>query len=95
MFKKKEKFINSKQAVKLAKKFGVETTKKHILKNFKDGDQLFRRKNLETKIITDYFLCEIYFKKFSMNYSCHHNIKKGREIIISNMELPKGKVVGL
>lgn len=89
----KEKGINSSQAVRLAKKFGVKTTKEFILKNFKNGDFIFRKKNTDTGVITDYFLHEIYFKKFSMNYSVHKKIKKGKELFISNFELPKGKVI--
>jgi len=85
--------INSAQAVRVAKKFNVYTTKEHILKNYKNGDFLFRRKNLDTGRITNYFLHEIYFKKFSMNYSCHKDTKKGKELLISNFEMPRGKVI--
>ena len=89
----KDKFINSSQATKLAKKFNIATTKEHIMKNFKNGDFLFRRKNLKTEITTDYFLHEFYFKYFSKRYSCHKNTKSGREMFISNLELPRGKVI--
>ena len=90
----KDKGINSTQAVRLLKKFNVPTTKEHILKNFKNGDFLFRRKNEDTGRVTDYFLHEIYFKKFSMKYSCAKT-RKGKELLISNFELPQGKVINL
>ena len=93
MKEEKEKYINSSQAVKLAKRFNIITTKEHVLKNFKNGDFLFRRKNIETGIMIDYFLHEIYIRKFSKKYSASPNIKSGKELLISNFELPKGKIL--
>ena len=93
MAKRTAKFINSKQAVGLAEKFNIATTKEHILKNYKNGDFLFLRKNYKTGVITHYFLNEIYIKKFRMNYSCNQKIKSGKELLISNFELPIGKVI--
>jgi len=93
MEKINQKFINSKQAIRVCKKFGQEVTQEHILKNFKNGDLLFRRKNTETGKITDYFLNEIYFKYFDLNYHAKpgkHYI--GKEMFISSFELPKLKI---
>ena len=79
--------------MRLAKKFKIVTTKEHILKNFKNGDFLFRKKNLDTGVVIDYFLNEIYIKYYTKKYSCNHRIKSGREMMISNFELPRGKVL--
>lgn len=38
-------------------------------------------------------LKSIWFKPFTLNYSCHQKIKKGKEILISNHPLPKGDVI--
>lgn len=85
--------INSSQAVRMAKRFNLITTKEHILKNYGEGDFLFRRKNLDTGRITNYFLHEVYFRKYSMNYSCHKDTKKGKELMISNFELPRVPII--
>jgi len=34
----------------------------------------------------------IWIKKFKKSYSCHKNIKQGKEILISNFKLPDGPV---
>lgn len=88
-----EKAINSSQAVRLAKKFNLITTKENILKNFKNGDLLFCRKNTETGIMIYYFLNEIYFKRYIKKYSVHDKTREGKELLISNFELPRGKVI--
>ena len=87
----KNESLNSKQAVKLAKKFGAEISQKQILKDFKNGDFLFQKQNIETGMVINYFLAERYFQSFDMTYSCHHKIKSGRELFISNFELPDFK----
>jgi len=90
---KVKKSLTSTQAVRLLKKFGVVTTKEHILKNFKNGDFLFRKKNTDTGVVIDYFLHEIYFKSFVLRYNANPKSKSGKELLISNFELPRGKVV--
>jgi len=84
--------LNSKQFIKLAKRFGANVDKKRLAE-FNNGDLLCIKKNVETGEEIAYVLNEIYIRKFGMKYSAHHKIKSGGEILISNFELPKGKVL--
>lgn len=84
--------LNSKQFIKLAKKFG-ENVDIDKLSKLKNGDLLCIKKNVETGKEIAYVLHEIYFRKFGMKYSCNHKIKKGGEMLISNFELPKEKIL--
>lgn len=87
-----QKSVNSKQFMRIAKKFGIPTTQEHI-KTLENGTILGMLKDLDTGKEITYVLNEIYIKKFNMRYSCHQKIKSGGEMIISNFELPRGKVI--
>lgn len=38
-------------------------------------------------------LKSMWFKPFTLKYSCHKDIRQGKELLISNLELPKGSVM--
>ena len=88
----KIKTVNSKQFVRLAKKFRVSITQEQI-KALNNGDILAKKINEETGEETIYVLHEIYIKKYYKKYSSSHSSKGGSELLISNFELPRGPVI--
>ena len=63
------------------------------LNNFNNGQFLAVWFNKKNKKWYRLHLKSIWFKPFTLNYSCHQDIKKGKELLISNHPLPKGDVV--
>ena len=92
--KEEVKGINSKQFVRLAKKFGVKVNQEKI-KKLENGTFLCKRVNEDTGKITIYILNEIYFKKYYKKYSASHKSKGVKEMLISNFELPRGPVLNI
>lgn len=88
--KKVEKKVTGKQLVALLKKRGVSCDIKQFEK-MKHGAFLIMIRNLEKQIETYYFLKKIFIKPIELAYSNMPNRRSGKEILISNFELPKFK----
>lgn len=66
---------------------------KEEIRNLDNGTFLAVSYNKKSKKYSRLHLKSIWVKKFNLNYSCHKDIKKGKELLISNLPLPKGDVV--
>lgn len=81
------RIITIKQAINIAKKFGVNLMERSF-DNIPHGGVVFQKKNEKTGQVTIYRLKRYFMQRFNLNYSCHADIKKGKELIISNVPLP-------
>lgn len=89
---KKTKWTTEKEAIALFSKRGFKVDLKQIAR-IHHGELFLVIRNTETNVETYYVMKRIFFKTFDLAYSCTPGIKKGREILISNMKLPRGPVV--
>jgi hypothetical protein len=90
--KKKTRWVDEKQAILLFEKRGLKADLKQMAR-IHHGELFLRIQNTETNVETSYVMQRIFFKPFDLAYSCTPGIKKGRELLISNMRLPRGPVV--
>lgn len=81
--------VNTDQLKRLAKKYEFTFDRDKLLKDHKNGDPIFSIR--EKGKLTVYILHEIYIKSFVHRYFCHKDIKKGKELFISNFRLPNYK----
>lgn len=86
------KRITAEKFVKLCKKFKSPQPKIEDIKKLNNGDLLARIIDEETGKTTDYHLKSIFIRKFNFPYSCHKKTKEGKELLISNMQLPPVKL---
>jgi len=87
----KSKVVTAEQFLRVLNKFNSPKPNIKDIKKLKRGTFLARIINPEKSTITDYFFTDIYIRSFNFPYSCNHNIKKGKELLISNMPLPPVK----
>jgi len=87
----KRKNLSIKEALELLAKFNLGVTEAH-LRSIKNGTYLgVHQKEDGTRIRL--YLQTVWIKKFTIKYSNHPDSREGKELLISNFKLPKGKVV--
>lgn len=90
--KKINRFIDADRFIKLMAQRGLVVSPKQF-NRMKHGQFLVMIHNLEKGTKTFYFLKKIFIKEFNMPYSNTPGTRKGAEVLISNLKLPKGKIV--
>lgn len=83
-YKNKNIFVDVKQLERLAKKYNFSFCKNAI----KHNELLFSIADHDKKIFKNYFFKKYHIQKFNFKYSCHNKIKKGGELLMSNIPMP-------
>lgn len=84
-----KKFVTVEQFIKIFKRFNGSRPNLEKLSEYGHGDCLCKIINKETNIVTYYFLKKFFIKEIELPYSCNSKIRRGKELVISSMDLSK------
>ncbi len=90
-FKEVIKHVREQRVLKEFAKRNVDVDLKKLAK-IKHGELVVMIQDNEKMTKTFYIMNRIYFREYDLSYSCHPNTRKGRELFISNMYIPKVKL---